>query len=136
MAKACGITTPTGSCQQADPFNGGTNWFAIGYMGPSDALNTANFGGAPTNCWLTVDGYPSSNGTIENGQWWYWGHEHLLGKRGISGTQDTVGNAIFNGIQQTLVSAGYGTNSLAHDPAIPLGLMNVTKDSDTGFPHP
>ncbi len=58
VAKALGVITPTGSCQQAVPFNGGVNWFAIGYEGPSDALNTGNFGGEPTNCWMTwADGF-------------------------------------------------------------------------------
>ena len=65
VGKALGIITPEGSCQQADPFNGGTGWFAIGYLSPSDALNTGNFGGAPTNCWVTVDGVPSNNGKLK-----------------------------------------------------------------------
>jgi hypothetical protein len=131
VAKALGIL---GSCQQADPFNGGVGWFAIGYMGPSDALNTGNFGGEPTNCWMTVDGVPSNDGTIENGQWWFWGHEHLLGKYGISGIQNTVGNLLLQGTEITLKSLG--VNPAANDPAIPLSRMNVVKDGDAGFPHP
>ncbi len=134
VAKALGIITPTGSCQQADPFNGGTSWFAVGYISPSDALNTGNFGGAPTNCWMTVDGFPSNNGTIENGQFWYWGHEHLNGKYQISGTADLVGNYLFSGIVKSLAALTLGANPAGHDPAIQNSLMNVTKSTDVAFP--
>ncbi len=133
VAKALGNT---GSCQQADPFNGGVGWFAVGYLGPADALNTANYGGEPTNNWMTVDGVFSSNGSIENGQWWYWGHEHLLGKYQISGTADTVGTKLFAGVTKTLQTLNLGADPNAHDAAIQNSLMHVFKDSDVGFPHP
>jgi hypothetical protein len=134
VAKALGIL---GSCQQADPFNGGTGWFAVGYVGPADALNASgNFGGAPTNCWMTVDGIPSNNGTIENGQYWYWGHEHLLGKYQISGTPLTVGNLLFNGVVKTTQSQNLGASPGGHDAAIQNALMNVHKKSDVAFPLP
>ncbi len=132
-----GTSTTTGSCQQADPFNGGVGWFAIGYLSPSDALSTGNAGAFDyprTNYWVTVDGVLSSNGAIENGAWWYWGHEHLYGKYQISGIQDTVGTALFNGASQTLISQGFGTNPAGHDAGIPYALMNVSKGSDTSFP--
>ncbi len=133
VGKALGIL---GSCQQADPFNGGTGWFAIGYISPSDALNAGNFGGAPTNCWLTVDGAFSNNGNIENGSWWYWGHEHLLGKYQISGTALTLGNVLFNAGLNTLATQNFGSNPLGHDAAIQNSLMHVHKNGDTGFPLP
>ncbi|MGH7992447.1 MAG: hypothetical protein ACREDQ_02950 [Limisphaerales bacterium] len=133
VGKALGIL---GSCQQADPFNSGTGWFALGYIGPSDALNTGNFGGEPTNCWVTVDGVPSNNGTIENGQWWYWGHEHLLGKYQIAGTALTMGNQLVQATALTLQSLNYGATSGGHDPAILSSYMHVHKNGDTGFPLP
>jgi len=133
VAKALGIL---GSCQQADPFNGGNGWFAMGYVAPSDALNTGNFGGAPTNCWVTVDGVFSNNGNIENGQWWLWGHEHLLGKYQISGTALTVGSVLYNSVVKTVQTQGYGASPLGHDPGIQLSLMNVHKNSDVAFPAP
>jgi hypothetical protein len=133
-----GASTTSGSCQQADPFGNGTNWFAIGYLGPSDALNTANNGGQGlypnTNNWVTVDGVLSSNGSIENGSWWFWGHEHLLGKFGISGVQDTVGNVLFRAVTDQVFSQNFGVAAGGHDPGIPYSLMNVTKPSDTAFP--
>jgi hypothetical protein len=152
VSKALGIWSTnnnTGSCQQADPFHGGNNWFALGYLSPSDALSTGNgtsstgFGGAvacPTNDWVTVDGVLSSDGAIENGTWWFWGHEHLYGRNGISGTPLTVGTLLYNNIQTQLSSVlGFGTNAVAHDLAIPTGDMNVEKgvnNSDTAYPTP
>jgi hypothetical protein len=135
VAKALGITNGVaGSCQQADPFNGGVGWFAIGYVGPSDALNTGNFGGEPTNDWMTVDGVLSSNGAIENGSWWYWGHEHLYGRFQINGTALTVGNLVYKGVVKTVASQGFGNNPAGHDAGIQTGLMNVVKGSDVAFP--
>jgi hypothetical protein len=135
VAKALAITNGlAGSCQQADPFNGGAGWFAIGYLGPSDALNAGNFGGEPTNDWVTVDGVPSNNGTIENGQWWYWGHEHLYGRFGINSTALTVGNLVFKGVQKTVAVQNFGVDPAGHDAGIQVGLMNVTKGSDVAFP--
>ena len=142
VAKAMSIAGTSGSCGQADPFNGGVGWFALAYLGPSDALSTANnlnangSFAAPTNCWVTVDGVPSNNGTIEKGQWWYWGYEHLLGKYQISGTQDTVGSILFKAVDKTIFNLGYGTNSAASDPAILSAAMRCTKSSDTAFPSP
>jgi len=138
-----GGSTTSGSCQQADPFNGGVGWFAIGYISPSDALSTGNAGPAgavTTNNWCTVDGVFSDNATIENGSWWYWGHEHLYGKYQISGIQDTVGNVLFSSVVYTLENSPssfggtYGSNPLGHDPGIPYSLMNCHKVSDVSFP--
>ncbi len=144
VAKALACTNPPaggtgpgyGSCQQTDPFYGGVGWYAIGYVAPSDALSSGNYGGVATNNWITLDGAISSDGTIENGLWWLWGNEHLYGRAGISGTPNTVGNLLFKGIQKTMANLGYGVTNSAHDPGIPLALMNVNKSSDTGFPAP
>jgi hypothetical protein len=136
-----GRSSSSGSCQQLDPVhNTGTNWFAIGYLGPADALNTGNNGGQtpPLNCgtnnWVTVDGVPSNNNNIENGQWWFWGHEHLYGKFQISGIQDTTGNVLFNAISSQIISLNLGVAAGGHDAAIPYSLMFVTKSSDVTFP--
>jgi hypothetical protein len=133
-----GVSTTSGSCQQADPFGNGTNWFALGYLGPADALNTGNNGGQGlfpnTNNWVTVDGVFSNNQNIENGSWWYWGHEHLLGKFGVSGVQDTVGSVLLRAVTDQVISQNFGVTAGGHDPGIPYSLMNVTKSSDTSFP--
>lgn len=143
LAKALadtGGSDSQGSCQQADPFGNGTHWFAVGYLSPGDALSTGNNGGQPTplycntNNWVTLDGVMSNNQNIENGSWWFWGHEHLYGKFGVTGIQDAVGSVLFNAVQGQMYKAGYGTTAGGHDPGIPYGLMNVTKASDTSFP--
>ena len=120
-----------GSCQQADPFFGKTGWFALAYASPSDLLSK----GVNTNSWVTVDGVLESNGAIENGSFWYWGHEHLYGKYQISGIQNTVGGILFQAVSKT-VQATYGLSPGAHDPGLPYSVMQVTKDSDVSFPHP
>lgn len=135
VAKALAITNGmTGSCQQADPFNGGTGWYAIGYVAPSDALNAGNYGGEPTNNWITLDGWFSNNQNIENGQWWLWGHEHLYGRNGISGDALTAGNALYAAVVATVANQNYGVAPGGHDPGIEVGLMHVVKGSDVAFP--
>jgi hypothetical protein len=131
VAKAMGIL---GSCQQADPFNGGTGWFALAYLSPSDALNTGNNGGEPIADWVTVDGVLESNGAIENGSFWFWGHEHLYGKYLISGIQNTVGTTLLSAVEGSMVNLGYGTVAANHDAGISYTLMNVSKGSDVSFP--
>ena len=129
-----------GSCQQADPFGNGANWFAIGYLSPSDALSTGNTGGQSTplgpntNYWVTVDGVFSNNQNIENGAWWYWGHENLYGKFGNSGIQDMAGKGLEKAVIGQIGLANLGVGPLGHDAAIPYGLMVVQKTADTSFP--
>lgn len=135
VAKALSIVTPEASCQQADPTiygAGDPGWFAMGYASPSDLLNA----GVTTNYWVTVDGVMESNEAIENGSFWYWGHEHLYGKHNISGIQDTVGNTLFQAVKLTMASLGYGSNPAGHDPGLSYNYMNVIKTSDTAFPTP
>jgi hypothetical protein len=129
-----------GSLDQTDPIVGGTGWMAVGYAGPSDVYPSAPTGTVPNpmgpSNWLTLGGVAASNGTIENGQYEFWGSEHLYGKNGISGIQDTVGSKLYSGIVAQIALAGYGTNSAILDPAIPLTAMKASKSSDTAFPIP
>ncbi len=126
VAAALGID---GSCQQADPFVAGhTGWFAVGYLGCSDAVAH----GLTTSEWLTLDGVPESDGAIEEGQYSFWGHEHLYGRHNISGFQDTVGQKLFAGVQATLGNAG--SDPTAHSPGIALKFMHCEKSSDVAFP--
>ncbi len=125
VATALGID---GSCLQTDPFNGNTGWIAVGYLGVSDALSH----GLTTANWLTLDGVMESDGAIEQGQYSFWGHEHLYGRNGISGYQDTVGQKIFAGVQSILSTAGSDPN--AHSPGISLNYMQCTKSSDVAYP--
>lgn len=143
LAKALadtGGSDSSGSCQQADPWGNGTHWFALGYVSPADALSTGNNGSQPTplypntNNWVTVDGVFSDNENIENGAFWFWGHENLYGKANNSGIQDLAGKALEKAVIGQMGLENYGVAAAGHDPGIPYGLMRVTKTSDTSFP--
>jgi hypothetical protein len=127
VATALGID---GSCQQTDPFvPSHTGWFAMGFLGVSDAIT---HGLAVSPNWLTCDGVMESDGAIEEGQYAFWGHEHLFGKHNISGFQDTVGGKVFAGVQTAIGTAGSVTT--AHSPGIALTYMHADKSSDVAFP--
>ena len=122
-----------GSCQQTDPFfSEKSGWYAVGYLGTSDALSTGNGYTLTTNNWLLLDGVFANDGTIEEGSYYFWGHEHLYGKHNISGFQDTAGTKIFSGIVTTLGTAG--SDPTAHSPGIALQYMHCDKASDVAYP--
>lgn len=124
-----GALAINGSCGQTDPFFADKpGWFAIGMMGINDALSK----GLTTNNWLTADGVFETDGAIEEGQYAFWGHEHVFGKHNISGYQDTVGGKLFTGIQTALGTAG--SNPAAHSPGIALQYMHCDKSSDVAYP--
>jgi hypothetical protein len=124
-----GALAINGSCGQTDPFfSDKPGWFAIGFMGINDALSK----GLTTNNWLTADGVFETDGAVEEGQYAFWGHEHVFGKHNISGFQDTVGTKLFTGIQTTLGTAG--SNPAAHSPGIALQYMHCDKSSDVAYP--
>ena len=127
VATALGID---GSCQQTDPFfPSQTGWFAVAFLGVSDAQA---HGLAISPNWLSFEGVMESDGAIEEGQYQLWGHEHEFGRSNISGYQNTVGQKLFAGIQTSIGSNGSVPS--AHSPGIALGYMHCTKSSDTAFP--
>jgi hypothetical protein len=83
---------------------------------------------------LACDGVLESNGSIEEGQYAMWGHEHLYGKNGISGIQNTVGQALFNGVVNSLNTLALGSVPGNHDAGIALQYMHADKSSDVAFP--
>ncbi len=115
-----------GSQAQPDPNFGGTGWLAIGYLGTSDAqsasLTTAN--------WLTLNGVMESDGAIEEGQYSYWGNEHLYGANGISGYKLAFGNTFIALIGNKLG----GSVPTAHSSGISLRYMHAQKITDTAVP--
>jgi hypothetical protein len=126
VAAALGID---GSCGQTDPNYGYPGWIAVGYLSASDAIKS---GLTVANNWLTENGVAESDGTVIEGQYTYWGNEHLFGKHNIGGYQDTIGTKIATAMQTTLNGT---TPVLAnHDPAIGTAWMHCTKVSDTAFP--
>ena len=124
-----GALAINGSCGQTDPFfSDKPGWFAIGMMGINDALSH----GLTTNNWLTADGVFETDGAIEEGQYAFWGHEHVFGKHNISGFQDTVGGKLFTGVQTALGTSG--SNPAAHSAGIALQYMHCDKSSDVAYP--
>ena len=130
-ARRC-VTTAlgtAGSTAQTDPFTAAPGWIAIGYASVSDAQKN----GVTTANWITENGVMSSDGKFENGEFSYWGHEHLYGRSNIAGSfADTVGGKIASGVQGQLVTVG-GTAS-AHDAGIGFGFMNCDKATDFSVP--
>jgi hypothetical protein len=124
-----GALAINGSCGQTDPFfSTKPGWYAVGFLGINDALSK----GLTTNNWLTADGVFETDGAIEEGQYAFWGHEHVFGKHNISGFQDTVGTKLFTGIQTALGTAG--SNPAAHSAGIALTYMHCDKSSDVAYP--
>jgi hypothetical protein len=117
-----------GSTSNADPFNAGHNWFAIGYASTGDAQKN----GVTTANWLTENGVFESNGAIKAGQYSFWGYENLFGRHNISGFTDTVGGKILTGVQAQVGNSG--SVDANHDSAIHVTLMNCVKSTDFSFP--
>lgn len=127
VATALGIN---GSCQQVDPFfPQQTGWFAVAFLGVSDAQS---HGLAISPNWLSFEGVMESDGAIEEGQYQLWGNEHVFGRNGISGYQDTVGGKLFTGIKTSIGTNG--SNPAAHSASIALTYMHCDKTSDTAYP--
>jgi hypothetical protein len=128
VATALGID---GSCGQTDPYHSTyPGWLAVGYLSCSDAIT---HGLTVANNWLTENGVPESDGAVIEGQYSYWGNEHIFGKYLISGYQDTVGSKIFNGMVTLLNTTA--PSLTAHDAPIGTTWMHCTKPSDTSYPN-
>jgi len=119
-----------GSCGQTDPFfPSHSGWYAIGFLGCSDATSTKL-----TPNWLTADGVMESDGAVEEGQYYLWGHQHLFGKYQISGVQDITGSKILTGVQNYLTTTLAGATPSAHSAGIALTYMHCDKASDVAYP--
>ena len=127
----------------------------LGYLGTSDALNAlAPSAGFPANAGAAVplpyNGVYEGDTAVIQGNYPYWGEEHLLGSSANSSTssQFVAGTDIITGIQGILglangsgtstAAAGTAAGNLSTNPAqsilIPLGLMQVHRSGDTGYP--
>lgn len=115
-----------GSCNQTDPFTLGHGWIAVGYLGIGDATTLLANGGV----WLTLNGVPETNGSVEEGQYNYWNHEYLYGRVGISGFAATFGSNLATAVPGQLG----GSNPALSDTSIRQVFMHADKPSDTGDP--
>jgi hypothetical protein len=116
-----------GSCQQLDPINGNSGWFAIGYLGIGDAKTLLGNSGV----WLTFNGITYSNGAVEEGQYTFWNYEYMYGRVGISGFAQTYGNSLASTFVPKFEG---GSNPASQDTSIGLQYMHAVKPSDTGDP--
>lgn len=117
-----------GCSAATDPISGNTGVITVGYLGISDA--TAN--SMSTNLWLTLNGVFESDDAIAQGQYSYWGMEHLYGAPGLSGAQLTYGNSLYTAIQTEITALNNGAGK--HSAGVALSYMQCTKGSDTAFP--
>jgi hypothetical protein len=117
-----------GCSTAVDPITGSNGVITVAYLGLSDA--TANSMG--TNLWLTLNGIFESDDAIAQGQYSFWGMEHLYGKPGLSGAQLTYGGSLFTAIQAQITALANGAGK--HSAGVALGYMQCTKGSDTAFP--
>jgi len=116
-----------GSCNQTDPIQGSNHgWIGIGYLGIGDATTLLGNGGV----WLTCDGVPENNQTVEEGQYNFWGHEWVYGRVGITGFPSTFGGNLANAVGGLIG----GSNPANSDTGIQLRFMHADKPSDTGDP--
>lgn len=110
-----------GSSTAADPFNGGTGWYAIAYVGISDA-NTAIGNGAAA---LTYNGVAYTANNVQNGEYGFWGYEHILSIPTLSGD----GLTVKNNLKTNLLTGTFETTSGA---GFEVSTMNVNRPTDGG----
>jgi hypothetical protein len=130
-----------------------TAQITLGYMGLSDALHAVNGQGLKDGSslanqpagavLLTLDGVAENDGNIIQGTYSFWGHEHLYGVPGQSGTSaggivagKLAGTAGDNGAINAHGGLGTGSSPSAQDTAIQFGAMQADKPSsgDLGYP--
>jgi hypothetical protein len=145
-----------GSVQKELNINGSGSFdVLIGYLGIPDSVtavtNTPSGGGAATA--LSFNGFYESDANIINGNYAYWGQEHLLGSIGQSSTSTAGYFAanIVSGLASYMASAhlgtatgdfstlgagpmGSGSGQLGQSWALPKALMQVHRTADYGFP--
>jgi hypothetical protein len=127
------------------------NLVTVGYLGLSDAATAIGNSAVA----LTLDGVAENDENVINGEYSFWGHEHLYGAPGQSSTSPggvvanvldggVVNDSIYTGwtpttgaLEESFQSPASGGNenpptaqSLAVDP----GLMACDKPSDAGYP--
>ena len=121
LANTMGIS---GSATTADPVNGGTGWYAIGYMGMPDYLETASLLDAVA---LTLNGVAESTAAIQEGQYSYWGRVHIYAKNAPNLT--AAAQTVFNKL--TPAAIGAVTDGIK---TINITTMNATKTTDLSDP--
>ena len=102
---------------------GGTNWYALCYVGIPDSGSVVSGGGAI----LTYNGVAYTPANVQNGSYTFWGYEHVMGVEGISGDALTV----YNDIANKLLTGNFETASGA---GFEVSTMNVSRATDGSDP--
>jgi hypothetical protein len=112
----------------------------VGYVGISDGANAythSSGGGSAT--YLPFNGvYEGDNGVI-NGNYTFWGQEHLLGSAGLQNTSTAyqVGHALAAGLAKYAAAnlgAASGVVPAAQSALVPVTAMQVLRSTDSGVP--
>lgn len=116
----------SGSATAADPINGGTGWYAISYLGMYDA-DVALTPGSGDCIALSLNGVAESTTAIQQGQYSFWGNEHIYqNANGIGSSATTV--------YTSLTTGGKIASALDGIHGISLSSMQATKTTDLSDP--
>jgi len=135
--------------QELNTDGSGQGSVPIGYVGLSDGKNALAFnsatnsgiGGNPIP--LPFNGVLEGDLAVENGDYTYWGSEHVLGQHGQAPSSNggILGNAIYAGIHAQLLAAGAGAatgnivSNHSQSTLIPTESMDVGRgNADSGYP--
>lgn len=110
---------------------------AIGYLGINDALTVT---GQPAS-WLKWNGVPYSKTAIQNGQYTFWGYEHIMNRTPLGASEATWRGTPTNPLDPSTAPANSFLNKvnteLASSPgAVQLGTMNVQRAIEGGVVTP
>jgi len=124
----------------------------VGYAGISDAKNAKNGTAFSVNetspsqpggaVWLNLDGVPYSDAAVVQGNYPFWGHEHLYGQTTPSTSAVTAAQAIFTAFNtvgnEATLGLGNGSTIAGPSSGISGTVMAVDKPGggDTGYPAP
>lgn len=119
--------TYSGSATAADGINGGTGWYAIAYLGlyDADVALAANTGDCIA---LTLNGVAESATAIQQGQYSFWGQEHIY--QNGTFTIGTPATTVYN----LLTTGGKIAGAVDGSHELSLASMQATKTTDLSDP--
>ena len=121
----------TFSATAAGEYNGASTAYLMAYLGVSDS-NSAIGAGIPA-VGLTYNGIAFTQGAVENGQYTFWGYEHLMYAGNLDGSNVNGGKLFFaNGVKNGLL----GETDAQLSPNCKLANMQVSRSADGGNVSP
>jgi hypothetical protein len=127
--------TNTLSATAAGEYNGATTGYLVAYLGVSDSNGVISGQVAPNGnaVGLTYNGVAFSQTAVEQGQYTFWGYEHL-GRVGNLDNNNTSGGKLFFANQ--LVAGLLGSSDATLSPNVKFGNMAVSRSADGGNVSP